>query len=670
MIAPDNPWNSGGAPLSPREKGDTSRQLDDQETEVAPDPLEASESGGFPAAPKASGVLDCCPSCMEELDVTGIAPFSVVACPACRQEFRVLERIAGFALSEQIGSGPSGVVYSAVKPPSESAARHWKIFRQEIASIPEYASRIADAGRSLSTFSHPNIVRVHSAGSQNGLLYAAMERVSGASLAEAIAKRGRLPEGEVLALAAQVAEALQAACNFGLDHGDLKPSNILFAGEGNVKVSDFGHAPVGAETEAIPAEAAQIPYYSSPERLSGGSEDTRSDFYSLGAVLFQCLTGRPPFPGQTAQLVIQKHLGHGAPGVQAFVPEISTGTASVVAKMLEKVPSKRHQDCQELLDHLRFARSEFGRKSVDPNAAMPGQADAQAKARRTHLYLAGAGAALALAILGGGAIWLRGRHAAPTDGAVAPGAAPGDRAIQAAGTGAAAQGSASASAGSNLNGVPIASGLAINFDAPGASSGAVNYFGQGAYADPGNNYWNAIVANGTTPPAKFADGSTPSPITLTCSSDSLYSVKQHGVAGTPSALELPFFISKHKQPKTCTLNDVPPGIYTLYLCGINGAGLRKRLRSRSTTFYDCGCFGEHREHQRRVQSVHRRKQLRRVFQYRGRRQRQLHRLYLSTKYQCHVQKRGQRRGRLQWLCSSFRPRLSRSPIEGVSWTLS
>ncbi len=108
----------------------------------------------------------------------------------------------------------------------------------------------------------------------------------------------------------------------------------------------------------------------------------------------------------------------------------------------------------------------------------------------------------------------------------------------------------------------------INFDTPGGISGFVNYSGQGAYSDPGNNYWNPIVQNGTTSAGLLSDGSTSSPITLTVSSDSVFSAGQ-GTQGTPSGLQAPFVDSK-PGPKTCTLNNVPAGCYYLYLYGING----------------------------------------------------------------------------------------------------
>ena len=121
---------------------------------------------------------------------------------------------------------------------------------------------------------------------------------------------------------------------------------------------------------------------------------------------------------------------------------------------------------------------------------------------------------------------------------------------------------------------------AINFDVPGGASGFTNYSGQGAYSDPGNNVWNAVVNNGTTPTGLYSNGAS-SPITLTSSSDSLYTSGGQGAQGTPSGLQSPFFDSK-PGPKTCTLNNVPNGTYNLYLYGINGDSVTDC--NRGTTF--------------------------------------------------------------------------------------
>ncbi len=408
-----NPWNSGDNPGSQTKSGDTSRNLDIPDFAPPPDDLEQAPGQ----------VHDRCPCCTAELDVSGISILSVIACPSCRQEFRVLEQFSCFSLEEQLAMGPAGTVYLAKNPPSAQPVA-LKIFWPELAGHTEYVGRVVGAARTLSGFSHPHIARAFAANVENGLLYAAIEHISGNSLAQTIAKRNRLPELEALTLGSQVVEALQAAANHGLDHGDLKPSNILYTPQGNIKVSDFGHSlPAGVATSA-PATTEQLPFYAAPEKLTQQGEDLRSDFYSLGAILFHILTGRPPFPGQTAELVTQKHLEHRAPGVQAFMPEISSAAASMIGKMLEKSPQRRHQTCQELLEDLRIARAQLGAgKSMPSDLQDPG-ARRKPEGGSSNNWLplaAAAGPAVLILAVGGWFLFSRHNSRTPED---APPAAP------------------------------------------------------------------------------------------------------------------------------------------------------------------------------------------------------------------------------------------------------
>lgn len=360
-------------------------------------------------------VNDQCPCCTAEIDVSGIAPLSVIACPTCRQEFRVLERIAGFTLTDLLAHGPSGAICLGHKPPFEEQVIV-KIFWQGLGTSPDYSSRVTTAARLLLAFSHVHVAKVYAVEQKNGVLCVATERVGELTLANALVDGARMPEGDVLTVATQLVDALRAANERGLYHGNIKPTNVLFTPEGVAKLADFGQAVHLSDSRFAPAEHTQLPFYVPPERLALRAEDLRSDIYSLGAVLFHALTGRPPFPGQKAELVAQKHLEHRAPNVQAFNPEISSGTASVVAKMLEKMPNRRHQNCQELLDHLRFAQTEAGliarpKQSIAKKPG-PGAPKTQAIAARSKLWLPLAAAGPAILILGIGSwfVFSRANH--------------------------------------------------------------------------------------------------------------------------------------------------------------------------------------------------------------------------------------------------------------------
>ncbi len=310
-------------------------------------------------------VHDFCPGCGGELDVSGFPPLSEIACPLCSEQFQVLKEIAEYTLSGVLGSGNFSDIYRAFDAGLQGDIA-LKVIRMEMAQSPGYSARLARLGSILASINHPQICQVFASGPESGLYCIAMELMPGGSLSELIGHRGRLPETEVLHLATQVIEGLKAAYSQGVLHGNMKPTNVLFTTDGQIKVSDFAIAPEAGEDELLPAEMRGIPFYSSPEKLTGRAEDLRSDIYSLGATLFHALTGRPPFPGQTAELVAQKHQEHRPPGLQSIVPEISSATSSIIAKMLEKSPAKRHQNYNELLEHLRFARTELGSKPRNP----------------------------------------------------------------------------------------------------------------------------------------------------------------------------------------------------------------------------------------------------------------------------------------------------------------
>ncbi len=406
-----NPWNTGNS-SSPVSSGDTSRQFEPSDF-PSPSDQEAPPDPSTQESELDVSIRYSCPCCTAELDVTGIAPLTTTVCPSCRQEFRVLETIAGFTLSRSMGNGPSGSIFAANAPGSGEAVA-LKVFWPGLAAHSDYVHRVASAASALSTFSHPNIVRILSTNVEGGLLTVATEFVgNGATLGETMAHRGRLTEVETLTLAQQLVEALQAASSRGVLHGNLKPSNILFTAQGIAKLSDFGHDLRVGDTPLAPADTAQMPYYISPEKFSLSALDLRSDIYSLGAILFHALAGRPPFPGNKAELVAQKHLELRAPTVQAFTADISAATASVVARMLEKSPARRHQNYQELLDHLRFAHTELkGRHSAAPQtpAAKSGSLPANAK---NWLPLAAAAPALLILGLGGWFIYSRSNNAVP-----------------------------------------------------------------------------------------------------------------------------------------------------------------------------------------------------------------------------------------------------------------
>ncbi|MEO7319561.1 MAG: serine/threonine-protein kinase, partial [Chthoniobacteraceae bacterium] len=162
-----------------------------------------------------------------------------------------------------------------------------------------------------------------------------------------------------LEVGVQIAKGLQAGLEKGLIHRDIKPGNILFADENTAKIVDFGLAVLQEHASTVAGEVWGTPYYVAPEKLDNKPEDFRSDMYSLGGTLFHALAGRPPFEAETASMVALKHIKSQAVSLQAFAPEVSSATAYVINKTLEKEPRNRYQSYEELIEHLEYARNQL-----------------------------------------------------------------------------------------------------------------------------------------------------------------------------------------------------------------------------------------------------------------------------------------------------------------------
>jgi fructosamine-3-kinase len=342
------------------------------EPEPEPEPLETvpvSEERAE-AAGAAGQLLEACPSCGSLMDVTLQPPFAKIHCPSCGQSLRARKQFKNYRLVEVVGEGGMGVVFKAVDC---NLNRHvaLKVLKREMSADAEAQEKLEEEARVTASINHPHVVKVFSFGEDHGQFYLAMELVEKGSLDHLMNIQRRVGEAQVLEVAIQIAQGLEAGLEKGLIHRDIKPGNILFVDAHTSKLVDFGLAIVADEAAQAKGEIWGTPYYIAPEKLDNQLEDHRSDIYSLGGTLFHALAGRPPYEAETASMVALKQLKSQAVSLQAFAPDISSETAYVVNRMLAKNPDDRYDSYSELIEHLTYARNkllERAQKPLQPKA--------------------------------------------------------------------------------------------------------------------------------------------------------------------------------------------------------------------------------------------------------------------------------------------------------------
>lgn len=225
-----------------------------------------------------------------------------------------------------------------------------KLLAPVLAADRNFVARFEREAQLAAGLSHPNVVTVFDYGTDEGSPYIVMEVVDGESLARRLRRDGLLSQSETVRICANVLTALQLAHDRGIVHRDVKPSNILLGSDGAVKVADFGIARLTSDATQLTDTGVMMGTvaYLSPEQCAGASATALSDIYGLGCVAYECLTGRPPFIGETPASVMYQHQHVSPRPVQDLAPEVSPELQSVVITALAKAPSDRFSSASQM----------------------------------------------------------------------------------------------------------------------------------------------------------------------------------------------------------------------------------------------------------------------------------------------------------------------------------
>jgi beta-lactam-binding protein with PASTA domain len=251
----------------------------------------------------------------------------------------------------KIGSGGMADVYKA-KDRVLNRLVAIKVLKQEYSTDATFVKKFRVEAQSAAGLSHPNIVNVYDVGEDDGVYFIVMELVQGITLKNYIDMKGKLDIREALNISVQIASGLSAAHENRIIHRDIKPQNIIMSRDGKVKVTDFGIAKV-ADSTTVTTTAAGTVHYISPEQARGGYSDERSDIYSLGITMYEMVTGRVPFEGETNVAVALMHIQSEITPPRQLEPSIPVSFEKIILKCTQKKPERRYASARELIADLR-----------------------------------------------------------------------------------------------------------------------------------------------------------------------------------------------------------------------------------------------------------------------------------------------------------------------------
>ena len=253
-----------------------------------------------------------------------------------------------YEIQEVLGIGGMAIVYKA-RCHRLNRLVAIKILKDEYSKDDDFRRRFHAEGQAVAMLSHPNIVSVYDVSSANQADYIVMELIDGISLKQYMEKKGVLNWKETLHFAMQISKALEHAHSRGIVHRDIKPHNIMVLKNGSVKVADFGIARVMSAGNTLTKEALGSVHYISPEQAKGGRVDDRSDIYSLGTVMYEMMTGRPPYDGESPVAVAIQHINGGAKAPSSLNANIPGGMEQIIMRAMAHDPADRYNSASAML---------------------------------------------------------------------------------------------------------------------------------------------------------------------------------------------------------------------------------------------------------------------------------------------------------------------------------
>ncbi|MFI3200676.1 MAG: Stk1 family PASTA domain-containing Ser/Thr kinase [Eubacteriales bacterium] len=256
-----------------------------------------------------------------------------------------------YDILEQIGTGGMADIYKA-KCNKLNRLVAIKVLKQEFSENKDFIGKFRIEAQATAGLAHPNIVNVYDVGEEDNMHYIVMELVEGITLKHYIEKKVSLSVKEAISIAIQIATGIEEAHNNHIIHRDIKPQNIMISKDGKVKVADFGIAKA-ATSNTVTTNIMGSVHYTSPEQARGGFSDEKSDIYSLGISMYEMVTGRVPFNGETTVAIAIQHIQEKMPSPKKYMQDIPYSFEQIILKCTEKSPDRRYSKADELIEDLK-----------------------------------------------------------------------------------------------------------------------------------------------------------------------------------------------------------------------------------------------------------------------------------------------------------------------------